>query len=68
MASTRASLIIAVALAGCAANTSPKPAAVSAKPTSSKQVLNKDPYPSTYKPYPGVPTRKWDRDFSRRQA
>jgi imidazolonepropionase-like amidohydrolase len=56
MASIRAGLIVALALAGCAANPSSKPAPVSVKPASTKQTLNKDPYPSTYKAYPGVPT------------
>jgi imidazolonepropionase-like amidohydrolase len=56
MASIRAGLIVALALAGCAANPSSKPALVSVKPASTKQTLNKDPYPSTYKAYPGVPT------------
>jgi imidazolonepropionase-like amidohydrolase len=56
MASIRAGLIVALALAGCAANPPPKPVTVAAKPASAKQALNKDPYPSTYKAYPGLPT------------
>ena len=47
-------------LSGCATDGGARPASASAAPTKSGPGLNKgyahDPYPSTYKPYPGVPT------------
>jgi imidazolonepropionase-like amidohydrolase len=46
-------LVVLVSLAACT-TASPPPKATSAKPAAAK--VNKDPYPSTYKPYPGVPT------------
>ena len=43
-----AAALTAALLAGCAANAAPKKAPPIA--------INEDPYPSTYRPYPGVPT------------
>jgi imidazolonepropionase-like amidohydrolase len=47
-------MLAATLLAGCASGTGAKPAKVSEKPPAAKP--NADPYPSTYKAYPGVPT------------
>ena len=50
-------LTLTVVLAGCTATTPSKPETAAAKPAVGKTApLNKNPYPSTYKPYPGVPT------------
>jgi imidazolonepropionase-like amidohydrolase len=49
---SRAALLAALLLAGCAAT--PKPTAAVSKPPAAKWA--NDPYPSTYKPYPGVAT------------
>jgi len=52
-------LAAALALAGCATDGAARPkaeaAAPASKPTPGK-AYSRDPYPSTYKPYPGVPT------------
>ena len=45
-------LSVLIALAGCAATPPAKPASTASK----APPINKNPYPSTYKPYPGVPT------------
>ena len=46
-----------MALAGCSATMPSKPTTAAVKPAVVKPAaLNKNPYPSTYKPYPGVPT------------
>ncbi len=50
----RAVLIAGLLLAGCAAKTVAPPRSAATKPASPK--WNADPFPSTYKPYPGVPT------------
>jgi imidazolonepropionase-like amidohydrolase len=51
----RVALVALVAVAGCATTTPPaKPAKVADKAPAAKP--NPDPYPSTYKAYPGVPT------------
>jgi imidazolonepropionase-like amidohydrolase len=50
----RAILVAALVLGGCTTAPSSKPASASAKPAPVK--WNADPYPSTYKAYPGVPT------------
>jgi imidazolonepropionase-like amidohydrolase len=42
-------------LAGCAANAPPKPASAGSKPAE-VVTIPADPWPSTYKPYPGVTT------------
>ena len=46
-------LAIAALLAGCA--TAPAPRAVASRPATTPK-WNADPYPSTYRPYPSVPT------------
>jgi imidazolonepropionase-like amidohydrolase len=48
-------LLLALTLTACTATT-PAPKVAAAKPVSAAKVTNKDPYPSTYKAYPGVPT------------
>jgi imidazolonepropionase-like amidohydrolase len=50
----RAVLVAALVLGGCASTPSSKPKTAAAKPAPVK--WNADPYPSTYKAYPGVPT------------
>ena len=45
---------LAVSLAACSTTPALKPVTAAAKPASAK--WNADPFPSTYKPYPGVPT------------
>ena len=47
---------IALALAACTNGPASKPETASAKPAASGAKWNADPYPSTYKPFPGVPT------------
>ena len=47
-------LLAALALAGCTASTASRPASAAAP--GAGRGYNHDPYPSTYKPYPGVPT------------
>ena len=51
---------LAALLSGCATDGGGKPATASSAPVKSGPGVNKgyshDPYPSTYKPYPGVPT------------
>jgi imidazolonepropionase-like amidohydrolase len=54
-----AGVVMTLALAGCAADggaVSSAPAAPDKKAEEKPVPINKDPYPSTYKPYPGVPT------------
>jgi imidazolonepropionase-like amidohydrolase len=48
-------LLLALTLTACT-STTPAPKVAAAKPVSAAKVTNKDPYPSTYKAYPGVPT------------
>jgi imidazolonepropionase-like amidohydrolase len=48
-------IVAVVALAGCTTAKAP-PKAAAAKPAASAPKLNKDPYPSTYKAYPGRST------------
>jgi imidazolonepropionase-like amidohydrolase len=48
-------LAMTLALGACAA-TKEAPKTVSAKPAEKTAAINKDPYPSTYKAYPGAPT------------
>jgi hypothetical protein len=50
----RIALMAGLALAGCASTSAPKPKTAAAKPAPVK--WNADPFPSTYKTYPGVPT------------
>jgi imidazolonepropionase-like amidohydrolase len=50
----RAVLVVALVLAGCASTPPKKTSSASTKPAPVK--WNADPYPSTYKAYPGVPT------------
>ncbi len=50
----RSVLVVALVLAGCASKPSSRPSSAAAKPVPVK--WNADPYPSTYKAYPGVPT------------
>ena len=50
-------LTLTVALSACSTTTPSKPETAAAKPAAAKPAaLNKNPYPSTYKPYLGVPT------------
>src|SRR5688572_18203603 len=49
-------LTTAAALLGCAANSAQEPAAAPARPTTPRYTPPEDPYPSTYRPYAGVPT------------
>ncbi len=55
-----ATVALAALLAGCVGDASGRPASVSAKPTKAGPGMGKgyshDPFPSTYKAYPGVPT------------
>jgi imidazolonepropionase-like amidohydrolase len=46
---------VVIALAGCTVSKTP-PKVAAAKPAAAAPKLNKDPYPSTYKAYPGQPT------------
>ncbi len=48
-------LLLALSLSACTTTTPPPKVAV-AKPAAPAKVINKDPYPSTYKAYPGVET------------
>src|SRR3546814_6682663 len=54
----KSSLLAAVslALAGCAATGGGETASASDKPAEKPAKFNKNPYPSTYKPYPGQVT------------
>ena len=55
----RGSLLVLAAasvLAGCAANQNSTQSASAAEPSRARYTPPEDPYPSTYRPYPGVPT------------
>jgi imidazolonepropionase-like amidohydrolase len=52
----RWSLLAVTLLLGACAAGKEAPKTASAKPAEKVAAINKDPYPSTYKPYPGVPT------------
>ena len=51
-------VVAAAALAGCAQNATETDSASASQPSSSpaRHTPPADPYPSTYRPYPGVPT------------
>jgi imidazolonepropionase-like amidohydrolase len=49
--------LAALLLFGCAAGEKPKPASAAApQPSRKGEMFSLDPFPSTYKPYPGIPT------------
>ncbi len=55
----RVSLLVltaATALVGCAANQTSAQSTPAAEPSRARYTPPEDPYPSTYRPYPGVPT------------
>jgi imidazolonepropionase-like amidohydrolase len=56
MMSNRWSLLAAPLMLVACSNTKEAPKTASAKPVEKTAAINKDPYPSTYKAYPGAPT------------